>query len=153
MALKSSYSNFDTLLNDLLQSVENIMRNDVAPAVETKLAQSAASNVKPINHRTGGIDDPSCVVSEITRTGNSVVLVVKDIAKPQKPILSKGGFDLQEDDAAGGTMFANWIENGLWMDIATYWETGEKAKRPKRKFIEPVQLEAVMITKAALKSL
>lgn len=153
MALKRVYSNFDDLLNGIIQNVESIMRDDVAPAVESKLAQSASENVAPKYNRSGGITDPACIVSEVERDSNSVTLIVKDIAKPQKPILSKEGFDLQKDAAMGGTMFANWIENGLWMDIATYWRTGEKVKRPKRQFISPVQLEAVIITKAALKSL
>lgn len=153
MALKKSYSNFDDLLNGIIQNIEGIMRNDVAPAVESKLAQSASENVDQKYNRSGGITDPACIVSEVECDSHSVTLTVKDIAKPQKPILSKEGFDLQKDAAAGGTMFANWIENGLWMDIATYWRTGEKVKRPARKFIEPVQLEAIMITQAALKSL
>lgn len=151
MALNESYNDFDQLLEDALQSVESILKNDVAPALETKLAQSAKMNIHPRRNRDGSITDPSCIVSEITKGTDSVTLIVKDIAKPQKPIM--GYFDKSKDVAAGGTMFANWIENELWMDIATYWATGDKVKRPARKFIEPVQLEAAMITKAALKSL
>lgn len=151
MPLKESYTNFNQLLDDVTQSIEIILKNDVAPALETKLAQSAKANIHPKGNRVGSITDPSCIVSEVTKDTDSVTLIVKDIAKPQKPIM--GDFDESKNAAVGGTMFANWIENGLWMDITTYWVTGNKVKRPARKFIEPVQLEAAMITKAALKSL
>ena len=83
----------------------------------------------------------------MTRDGNTVTMIVKDIAKPQpsyflggkkldsqrvadtllyreyhfgdSPIVwnEYGGanilFDERENAAVGGTMFANWIENGL----------------------------------------
>ena len=64
------------------------------------------------------------------------------------------GFNDEEDEAVGGTMFANWIEHGLWMDLEWYFRSeGAKMKRPKREFIKPVQLEAAMIVKTALHGL
>lgn len=63
-------------------------------------------------------------------------------------------FDERENAAVGGTMFANWIENGLWMDLSYYLRSGgQKEYRPARPFIAPTQVEAAMIVKTALHGL
>lgn len=54
-------------------------------------------------------------------------------------------------------MFANWIEHGLWMDIAEWNRMGRpkenKPKRPARPFISKVQVEAAMLVRTALHEL
>lgn len=185
--MKQSYTNFDDLLNDVADGVEQIMQ-DVAPQIETVLQASAKKNIQSQSARSAGIEDTNNIVSSVTRDGNTVTMIVKDIAKPQ-PSYFLGGkkldsqrvadtllyreyhfgnspivwneygeanilFDERENAAVGGTMFANWIENGLWMDLSYYLRSGgQKEYRPARPFIAPAQVEAAMIVKTALHGL
>ena len=153
---------------------------DVAPQIETVLQASAKKNIQSQSARSAGIEDANNIVSSVTRDGNIVTMIVKDIAKPQpsyflggkkfdsqrvadtllyreyhfggSPIVwnEYGGanilFDERENAAVGGTMFANWIENGLRSG-------GQKEYRPARPFIAPTQVEAAMIVKTALHGL
>lgn len=187
--MKQSYTNFDDLLKDVADGVEQIMQ-DVAPQIESVLQTSARRNIKSDSLRSNGIEDPKNIVSSVTRDGNTVTMIVKDIAKPQPSYFLGAGmknfsgervgdtltwrqyeygdlpvqvswngfsnllFDEQENDAVGGTMFANWIENGLWMDLYHYLRSGgQKRYRPARPFIAPAQVEAAMIVKTALHGL
>ena len=83
-------------------------------------------------------------------------MTVKDIARPQAS-WCKTPFREGDNAALEGTMFANWIEHGLWMDIAKWNQMGQpkenKPKRPARPFISKVQVEAAMIVKTALHGL
>lgn len=177
--MKQSYTNFDDLLSDVADGVERIVRDDVAPQLEQRLQESAKQNIHS-KYGISGITDAKNIVSNVSRDGNVVSLIVKDIAKPEPSVFLTGstdrsevqygidkrnglnddpravniGFNDEEDEAVGGTMFANWIEHGLWMDLAYYFKNGKaKMKRPKREFIKPVQLEAAMIVKTALHGL
>ena len=182
--MKQSYTNFDDLLSDVADGVEQIMQ-DVAPQIETVLQASAKKNIQSQSARSAGIEDASNIVSSVTRDGNTVTMIVKDIAKPQpsyflggkkfdsqrvadtllyreyhfggSPIVwnEYGGanilFDERENAAVGGTMFANWMENGLWMDLSYYLRSGgQKEYRPARPFIAPAQVEAAMVVMKAL---
>ena len=152
--LASSYTNFDDLLAGVANGVEKIVQ-DVAPQIEARLQASAVKNVHPKDGRENGITSAKNIVSSVTREDNVVTMVVKDIAKPQGP--KWGVFNEADNSVLGGTMFANWIEHGLWMDIAEWAKMGypkdDKPKRPKREFVSPVQVEAAMIVKTALHGL
>lgn len=177
--MKQSYTNFDDLLSDVADGVERIVRDDVAPQLEQRLQESAKQNIHP-KYRISGITDAKNIVSNVSRDGNVISLIVKDIAKPEPSVFLTHstdrseaqygidkrnglnddpravniGFNDEKDEAVGGTMFANWIEHGLWMDLKWYIRSeGAKMKRPKREFIKPVQLEAAMIVKTALHGL
>lgn len=177
--MKQSYTNFDDLLSDVVDGVERIVRDDVALQLEQRLQESAKQNIHP-KYEISGITDAKNIVSNVSRDGNVVSLIVKDIAKPEPSVFITNSTDFSEafrgldkrnglnddpsavnimfndaeNDAVGGTMFANWIEHGLWMDLAYYFKNGKaKMKRPKREFIKPVQLEAAMIVKTALHGL
>lgn len=95
----------------------------------------------------------------VSRDGDTVTMIVKDIAMPQRSYITGdwSNFDWGKNTAVGSTMFANWIEHGLWMDIAKWNQMGRpndnKPKRPKREFVSPVQVEAAMIVKTALHGL
>ena len=107
----------------------------------------------------GGIADSRNIVSNVSRDGDTVTMIVKDIAMPQRSYITGdwSNFDWGKNTAVGSTMFANWIEHGLWMDIAKWNQMGRpkdnKPKRPKREFVSPVQVEAAMIVKTALHGL
>ena len=153
--LASSYTNFDDLLEGVANGVQGIL-DEVAPQIETRLQASAIKNVHPKNGRENGITSKSNIVSNVSRDGNVITMVVKDIAKPAGP--KYGEFDETKNAALEGTMFANWIEHGLWMDIQAwramgYPQTDDKPKRPAREFVSPVQVEAAMIVKTALHGL
>lgn len=177
--MKQSYTNLDDLLSDVADGVERIVRDDVAPQLEQRLQESAKQNIHP-KYGISGITDAKNIVSNVSRDGNVISLIVKDIAKPEPSVFLTHstdrsevqygidkrnglnddpravniGFNDEEDEAVGGTMFANWIEHGLWMDLEWYFRSeGAKMKRPKREFIKPVQLEAAMIVKTALHGL
>ncbi len=154
-SLASSYTNFDDLLAGVANGIEEVVRG-VAPQIETRLQVSAEQNVHPKDGRKNGITSTKNIVSNVTREGNVVTMVVKDIAKPQGP--KWGAFDEAQNDALEGTMFANWIEHGLWMDIVAWASMGypkgdDKPKRSARPFVEPVQVEAAMLVKTALHNL
>ena len=153
--LASSYTNFDDLLAGVANGIEEVVRG-VAPQIETRLQVSAEQNIHPKDGRKNGITSAKNIVSSVTREDNVVTMVVKDIAKPQGP--KWGTFDEAQNDAFEGTMFANWIEHGLWMDIVTWASMGylkddDKPKRLARPFVEPVQVEAAMLVKTALHNL
>ena len=177
--MKQSYTNFDDLLSDVADGVERIVRDDVAPQLETRLLESAKKNIHP-RFGISGITDAKNIVSNVSRDGNAISLIVKDIARPEVSYFYSGNIDSSEvkygldkrnglhndptavnidfneaeNEAVGGTMFANWIEHGLWMDLAYYFKNCKaKMKRPKREFIKPVQLETAMIVKTALHGL
>lgn len=154
-SLASSYTNFDDLLAGVANGIEEVVRG-VAPQIETRLQVSAEQNVHPKDGRKNGIISAKNIVSSVTREDNVVTMVVKDIAKPQGP--RWGVFDEAQNDALEGTMFANWIEHGLWMDIVGWASMGhpkndDKPKRPARPFVAPVQVEAAMLVKTALHNL
>lgn len=153
------YTSFDSLLEGVASNVERVMQ-EVAPEIETKLQASAVKNVHPKNGaETGGIADAKNIRSSVLRDGNVVSLTVKDIAAPQASYFTDDWslWQSDKDAAVGGTMFANWIEHGLWMDIAEWNRMGrpknDKPKRPARKFVSPAQVEAAMIVKTALHGL
>ena len=153
--LVSSYTNFDDLLEAVANGTQEILE-EVAPQIETRLQASAEKNVHPKNGRANGITSANNIVSSVSRDGNVVTMVVKDIAKPAGP--KYGEFDETQNAALEGTMFANWIEHGLWMDLQAwramgYPKTKDKPKRPAREFVSPVQVEAAMIVKTALHGL
>ena len=154
-SLASSYTNFDDLLAGVANGIEEAVRG-VAPQIETRLQVSAEQNVHPKNGRKDGITSAKNIVSSVTREGNVVTMVVKDMTKPHEP--KWGTFDEAQNNALEGTMFANWIEHGLWMDIVAwasmgYPKDGDKPKRPARPFFAPAQVEAAMIVKTALHNL
>lgn len=154
-SLATSYTNFDDLLAGVANGIEEAVRG-VAPQIETRLQVSAEQNVHPKDGRKNGITSAKNIVSSVTREGNVITMVVKDIARPQGP--KWGAFDEAQNDALEGTMFANWIEHGLWMDIAAWASMGyskddDKPKCPARPFITPVQVEAAMLVKTALHNL
>lgn len=157
--MKQSYTSFDELLSDLANNVERVMRDDVAPQLEQRLQASAKQNVHPMSDadaNVGGIADSRNIVSNVSRDGDTVTMIVKDIAMPQRSYVTGdwSNFDWGKNAAVGSTMFANWIEHGLWMDIAKWNQMGRpkdnKPKRPKREFVSPVQVEAAMVVKTAL---
>lgn len=96
------------------------------------------------------------IVSSVTTDNNVVTMTIKDIARPQES-WCKTPFREGDNAALEGTMFANWIEHGLWMDIAEWNRMGRpnenKPKRPARPFISKVQVEAAMLVKTALHEL
>lgn len=156
-SLASSYTNFDDLLAGVVSGVQGVLE-EVAPQIETRLQASAAKNVNSQSGRSEGIASSSNIVSSVVTEGNVVMMTVKDIALPEKPWIGEwSAFDFGKNEATGGTMFANWIEHGLWMDIAEWNRMGHpkdsKPKRPKREFVSPVQVEAAMIVKTALHGL
>lgn len=176
--MKQSYTNFDDLLNDVADGVERIVRDDVAPQLEARLLESAKKNIYP-RFGISGITDAKNIVSNVSRDGNAISLIVKDIARPEVSYFYSGNIDSSEvkygldkrnglhndptavniefneaeNEAVGGTMFANWIEHGLWMDLTYYLQHQSKRYRQEREFVSPVQVEAAMIVKTALHGL
>lgn len=158
--LANSYTNFDDLLTGVVNGVQGVLE-EVAPQIETRLQASAVQNVHPMNDgEAGTITDPKNIRSSVSVDGNTVTMIVKDVAGPQASYITGDWSQWNaksNDAAAGGTMFANWIEHGLWMDIGKWNQMGRpennKPKRPKREFVSPVQVEAAMIVKTALHGL
>lgn len=131
---QKTFTNFTDLAQYVSDQATRAVRDQVAPVVEDMLQSSAARNAAgDYSRMAGGIADPGSIVSEVQRSGNEITLRVKDIALPQDPIW--GDFRGDEDT------FSRWIENGEWMDIGEYIQSGyqTKAKRAARPFVAPVQ--------------
>ena len=154
-SLASSYTNFDDLLAGVVSSVQDILEG-VAPEIETRLQANIVENVHSKSGRSDGIESKKNIVSSVTTDNNVVTMTVKDVARPQES-WCKTPFREGDNAALEGTMFANWIEHGLWMDIAEWNRMGRpkenKPKRSARPFISKVQVEAAMLVKTALHEL
>lgn len=131
---QKTFGNFGDLLHYVGDQAARAVKNQVAPVVEDMLQSSASRNAAGDYSRTaGGIADPGSIVSEVQRSGSEIALCVKDAALPQEPIW--GEFRGDENT------FSRWVENGEWMDIGEYIQSGyqTKAKRAARPFVAPVQ--------------
>lgn len=81
--MKQAYTSFYELLSDIANNVERIMRDDVAPQLEQRLQASAKQNVHPMNDadaNVGGIADSRNIVSNVSRDGDTVTMIVKDLS-------------------------------------------------------------------------
>lgn len=124
------------LEKQMTAKISNTMRLTVAEHVKDKLVKSAAENVSGSSSRSsGGISDPTSMVAEVETAGNSIVLTVSDEALPQDSVFGT------PFSPSSPTQFAEWIEEGQWMDLMDFIMTGEKTKRPPRPFVQPVQEE------------
>ena len=74
--MKQSYTNFDDLLSDVADGVERIVCDDVAPQLDTRLLESAKKNIHP-RFGISGITDAKNIVSNVSRDGNAISLIVK----------------------------------------------------------------------------
>lgn len=166
MATKT-FTNFADLLAHVQDGIQDSLEHGVADVVKQEISDTARTNVmlQGAGRETDGIDDLNNMEAEVTGGPKVFKLKVKDVAKPQPSVFNQP-FDNTKDAAVGGTMFANWIEHGEWVDlramlnhrIAIGWNPGAgekwsdfkarglpmselsyKLKREPRPFIEPTQ--------------
>lgn len=139
------YSDFGALQRAAMKLVEGVLKKDVAPIVEKKLANSAKSRAAGETSRGAlGIADPGNMDSTIAHEGDgSLTLCTKDIALPGKSIFDNPKNSYSDSYDPYGTEFSEWIEYGEWMDVEGYLASGgrKKPKRPARPFVEPAQQE------------
>ena len=138
---KKVFNSRSDLHDYLEQPVEDALQGPVADYIKDELQQSAAINAAgPYSSPTGGISDIGNMYAQTTRYQRGCDLIVEDIALPQQSVFNTEWRE-DENQAVDGTMFANWIENGEWMDLKGYFRSGgtQKPKRKRRKFVAPVQ--------------
>lgn len=113
-----SYTDFASLLDGINSSIEQTLNTGVANDIKRRISQSARQNViKQTSGRSaGGIDDMNNMKSRLEKKKNSMTLIVSDVAKPAPSVFGQK-FDTALDAKVGGTMFANWIEHGYWVDL------------------------------------
>lgn len=114
----SSFTNFDDLLKAVGGGIEDSLKTDVPVIIKQKISQAARENVilETAGRAGGGIDDINAMEDSLKKTKESYSLSVKDIAEPSPSVFGQE-FDDEKNAAVGGTMFANWIENGEWIDL------------------------------------
>ena len=66
-----------------------------APQLETRLLESAKKNIHP-RFGISGITDAKNIVSNVSRDGNAISLIVKDIARPEVSYFYSGNIDSSE---------------------------------------------------------
>lgn len=168
MATKT-FANFDDLIAHIGSGIQDALEGDAQEIVKEKISKSARERVilETDGRETAGIDDMASMEGEVT-IGNKVFkLKVKDTASPAPSVFDQP-FDQAKNAAVGGTMFANWIEDGKWIDLKAMleyrrgigWNPKDhekwsdyktrgmpksewkyKPRREARPFIKPVQQE------------
>lgn len=131
------FSSFQDLSSEIARRAEMSLSTTVGEELKETLRKSAVKNVHPdsaSSRQAGGITDPRNIVINVNCKHKSIDLIVKDIAKPAGPLFTP--FDSGKDDAVGGTMFANWIERGEWVEL---WDSEQR--RAARPFVAPAQSE------------
>lgn len=150
MATKT-FANFDDLIAHIGNGIQDALEGDVQEIVKEKISKSARDRVilETAGRPADGIDDMSSMEGEVTIGKKVFKLKVKDVASPAESIFGQP-FDQAKNAAVGGTMFANWIEDGKWVDLKAMLnyrrgmpksEWNYKPRREARPFIEPVQQE------------
>lgn len=115
---KKEFTNFKDLLNGVEEELADSLDKEVAEKIKQKISASAKKNVilQTPGRAVGGIDDVSQMKDRVERKKRTMTLTVTDVAKPSPSIFGTK-FDTAKDSAVGGTMFANWIEHGYWVDL------------------------------------
>ena len=131
------YTNFSDLLKGLSNDLATTLNTKVSKEIKKRISISAKKNViKETSGRgSGGIDDMNQMKSRVEQSGNFLTLVITDTAKPSPSVFGQK-FDTAKDSAVGGTMFANWIEHGQWVDLKQllqYRMGGEWAWNPREE--------------------
>lgn len=168
MAIKT-FTTYDDLIAHIKGGIQDALEGDAQQIVKEKISKSAREHVilETNGRETEGIDDMTSMEGEVTIGQNVFKLKVKDVASPAASVF-KQPFDESKNAAVGGTMFANWIEDGKWVDLKAMlnyrrgigwnpkdhekWsdyrtrgmpksEWNYKPRREARPFIEPVQQE------------
>lgn len=168
MATKT-FANFDDLIAHIGNGIQDALEGDAQEIVKEKISKSARDHVilETAGRPADGIDDMSSMEGEVTIGKKVFKLKVKDVASPAESIFGQP-FDQAKNAAVGGTMFANWIEDGKWIDLKAMleyrrgigWNPKDhekwsdyktrgmpksewkyKPRREARPFIEPVQQE------------
>lgn len=113
-----SFDDFDSLLKYVDEEVTDSMQKDVANEIKRKISEKARQNVilETSGRPSGGIDDVKEMESKLDKKTKVMTLTVKDTAKPSPSVFGTK-FNRAKDAAVGGTMFANWIEHGEWVDL------------------------------------
>ena len=117
MATKT-FVNFDDLIAHIGNGIQDALEGDAQEIVKEKISKSARDRVilETAGRPADGIDDMSSMEGEVTIGKKVFKLKVKDVASPAESILGQP-FDEAKNAAVGGTMFANWIEDGKWIDL------------------------------------
>lgn len=118
MCAKKTYTDFQSLFDGISNDLSLTLNTKVAANIKKKISKSAKENVikETSGRSSGGIDDISMMKSRVEKKGNTLTLIVTDVAKPAPSVFGQP-FDAAKDAKVGGTMFANWIEHGDWVDL------------------------------------
>lgn len=131
---RKEFTNFQDLLSGIGDELESSLKNEVGNKIKQKISKSARENVikDTAGRATGGIDDVSKMEANVEKKKDSLNLMVKDVAKPSPSVFGTE-FDTSKDAAVGGTMFANWIEHGYWVDLKQLlaYRMGQWAWQPR----------------------
>ena len=115
------FTNFNDLIKFINGGIKKGLETNVQDVIKNKISETARREVilKTSGRDADGIDDVKCMKGfvKISKNGNVFDLIVKDMARPA-PSVFKQPFDESKNEAAGGTVFAQWIEKGEWIDLA-----------------------------------
>lgn len=124
----------EELKSQIMSGLKEAMAGEITEIAKDKIQKSAQENVVgKFSRITGGISDKSNITAKVSEEGGTIVLEVQDEAKPQPSIFGTEIID------SSPTLFAEWIEDGDWLDVMKYKQTGVKEKRPARPFMEPAE--------------
>lgn len=116
--MKKSFTSLSELDSGVKELISDALMTDVSDVIKGMISKSARENVilETAGRSSGGVDDITQMESSVKERKTSIELKVKDIAKPSHSVFGQP-FDDAKDASVGGTMFANWIENGQWIDL------------------------------------
>lgn len=140
MSAKQSFDDYDDLFLSIEDDIQASLEQNVAPVIEKKLQESAEKTAAGWSSRAYmGIADEANIMSDVyPEADGSFTLITKDTATPQPSVFGYGE-EFDESQNVDGTKFSEWIDEGEWMDLKSYLQTGEKAKRSPRPFVSNVQ--------------
>lgn len=112
------FNDFQSLLDGVEDEIADSLSKEVSNEIKQKISKSARERVilETEGRAANGIDDINKMEDNVERKKRTMTLTVKDTAKPSPSVFGTH-FDTGKDAAVGGTMFANWIEFGQWVDL------------------------------------
>ncbi len=123
---------WESLMAKVNKRLEKQMSGPVTKRVEKELNRTSQEATGEHSRSSGGLGDPSNIISNVSNNGTEIELVVRNTARPQESVF---GTPISGDD----NLFSSWVNDGLWMDLNEYITTGQKVKRLARPFVDEAQ--------------
>lgn len=113
---------------------------DVVLKHSKKAVEPRANFSKKMRTRSQLANEES-IFADIDRFETHIEIYAQNIAFPSGPIWGRRYNPFKKDKYE--TTFAEWVNDGLWMDLKAYIKSGykEKVKRPARPFMDEARAE------------